>query len=73
MSVVEVTVVGVEVIIAVEAMVGAGGANRGGVGLSADATEDSVNSTTRKELKKRKRVKDIKQGNTSSTEATVTP
>lgn len=71
---VEVTVVGIEVLIVVGAMVvGRGGARGGGVGLSADATEDSVNSTTREELEKRKRVKDVKQDSTSSTETTVTP
>lgn len=73
-GVVEVTVVGVEVLIVVGAMVvGGGGARGGGVGLSADTTEDSVNSTTREELEKRKIVKDVKQDSTSSTETTVTP
>lgn len=74
---VEVTAVGVEVLMVVGAMVEGGGrAKGGGVGLSTEATEDSVNSTTREELEKRKRVKgNIKQDITSSTltETTVTP
>lgn len=69
-GIVEVTAVGVEVLMVVGAMVE--GAKGGGVGLNADTTEVSVNSTTREEFKKRKRVKDVKQDSTSSSKTIVT-